>query len=143
MQRTAAGCGGRFKTGPAVAFVALAALCIGARLAIAQAPPISTAGEAVSCPGLDYDLESGLAGLVRGTDEEVTIPNARIIVSWTDAGGGRRSRAMQSGDDGAYVLCGLPIETPLLIQARFASYTSVPATVRIAAGWPVSSCTPA
>ncbi len=136
VKRVATPVGGRLQTGIAAAFVAMAALAAGAGPAVAQAPPVSTAGEAVGCPGLDYNLESGLAGLVRGADEEVTIPNARIIVSWTDSGGGRRSRTMQSGDDGAYVLCGLPIDTPLLIQAGFASYTSEPATVRIAAGPP-------
>ena len=110
-------------------------LLAGVLPAVAQATPVVT-GEAVSCPGLDYQRESGLAGLVRELDQEVTIPHARVMVSWTDAGGARSSRTVQSGDDGSYVVCGLPIDTPLTIQAGFASYTRRPATVRIAAGPP-------
>ncbi len=97
--------------------------------------PMPSSGP-VECPGLDYDNETGLAGLVRGANETVTIPNAFVVASWTDADGARNTRSAESGLDGVYVMCGLPTNTQLSVRAGFADYSSEVTTVRIESGPP-------
>jgi hypothetical protein len=107
------------------------------RSALAQAGPrAAEIGRAVECPDLDYETETGLAGLVRGAAETVTIPNAFVLVSWTDSDGARNTRSAESDADGVYLVCGLPTDTQLSLRATFADYSSVVTSVRIAAGPP-------
>lgn len=107
-------------------------------VALAQAGPLqpTPVPAPVECPGLDYETETGLAGLVRGANETVTIPNAFVVVTWEDADGARNTRSAESGPDGAYLICGLPTDTRLSLRARFADYSSEETTVRIEAGPP-------
>ena len=105
---------------------------------VAQPKPVRPGPSAapVECPGLDYEVETGLAGLVRGADEAVTIPNAFVVASWTDSDGARNTRTAEAGLDGVYVICGLPTNTLLTVRAGFADYSSEVTTVRIEAGPP-------
>ncbi|MFV1987028.1 MAG: carboxypeptidase regulatory-like domain-containing protein [Gemmatimonadota bacterium] len=117
--------------------VALGLLALPAA-AVAQPKPVrpGPSAAAVECPGLDYDVETGLAGLVRGADETVTIPNAFVVASWTDSDGARNTRTAEAGLDGVYVMCGLPTNTPISVRAGFADYSSDATTVRIEPGPP-------
>ena len=113
-------------------------------LAVAATPapgagqqPLATGGaEIVECPGLDYETATGLAGLVRERDADVTIPSARVMATWVGSGGERGARSVEAGPDGAYVLCGLPTDTRLTVTAGFASYLSEPLSVQIEPGPP-------
>jgi len=94
------------------------------------------AQEVVQCPGLDYDVETGIAGLVKERDADVTIPHARIVASWAGPDGERNARSAEADDGGAYVLCGLPTNTQLAVTAGFADHSSERTMVRIEPGPP-------
>lgn len=95
-----------------------------------------TASEEVECPGLDYDVETGLAGLVREQGARFTIPGARVLATWTGEDGARNSRAAETDEFGVYILCGLPTETSLQVTALFTDFAADPVSVRIEPGPP-------
>jgi len=118
-------------------------LCLGtARVASAQEEELLRAqqelasNDIVECPGLDYDHETGLAGLVREQGAQFTIPGARVLATWTTGDGARNSRAAETDEFGVYVLCGVPVETSLEVRAMFTDFASDPVAVRIEAGPP-------
>lgn len=111
--------------------IGLAALVAATRLA--GGPLVA---QEVECPGLDYDARSGIAGRVREAGSEVTIPRARVVATWTTVSGGRGSLGGESDKDGVYVLCGLPTNTSIVIQAAFADFVTDPVRVRVEPGRP-------
>ena len=80
------------------------------------------------------DLEGGmtaLVGVVRGERSRKTLSGVTVAASWSvfETPGGRqvRERRLQartvSDGRGRYVLCGLPLDTPLLLQASYRGQT--------------------
>ena len=93
------------------------------------------AQELVSCADHAPPSLTGLAGVVRDTVEGIIISGATVSAAW-DGEQGRRSVSARTDYRGAYLLCGLPAETSLTVQARIATFATAPTVVRIAAGPP-------
>ena len=90
----------------------------------------------VECPGLDYAARSGIAGLVRESGSKIPLPRAQVVATWTTVSGGRGSLGGESDKDGVYVLCGLPTNTSIEVQAAFADFVAAPLHVRVEPGPP-------
>jgi hypothetical protein len=71
---------------------------------------------AETCPELSGDA-GGLIGYVVDSDSETVMPAATVTATWTEG----EARA-DSGFDGVYRLCGVPVGVSLVLQAGFAAF---------------------
>lgn len=79
------------------------------------------------CPGA-REGTGVLVGEVKDTDGDVMLPGASVQVSWS-ADGIERSASADVDLDGVYILCHLPLQTAMTVQASFASMRGVPVEV--------------
>lgn len=123
------------------ALVAAAVLTQAGSGLTAQSPPLGPSRSIVTCPAeMDPSL-TGLAGIVRDTLQGILIPGATVSATWIEGEGRRRTVSVEADNEGVYVLCGLPPMEDVTVSARFTSFRTEPAQVRIApgppAGWDV------
>lgn len=114
-------------------------------LAIPLTPPSARplgAQEYVSCSDDMDPTLTGLAGVVQDTIQGIIISGATVSVAWVDAEGRPRRVSTRTDLHGAYVLCGLPSDTGLTVQARVTAFVTEPVVVNIApgppAGWDIA-----
>lgn len=87
-----------------------------------------------------------LAGSVAGADASVALRDVRVVVEWAAPGtgasasgvaiaGARRTRWLEARTDarGIFRICGIPVNTPLVVQADGAGGRSLPTAVDIPA----------
>jgi len=110
------------------------ATCLASTTLLAQETLV--AQTVVECPGLNYAVRSGIAGLVREEGSQVAIPRAQVVATWTTPSGERGSLRGESDEQGVYTLCGLPTNTSISIRALFADFVTEPVSVRIEPGPP-------
>ena len=68
-----------------------------------------------TCPELSGDA-GGLIGYVVDSDSEIIMPAATVTATWADG-----EASADSGFDGVYRLCGVPVGVLLVLQASFAT----------------------
>lgn len=73
-----------------------------------------------SCPDLGEGL-GGLIGYVVDSDSEMIMPGASVSATWADG-----ESAVDTGLDGVYRLCDLPVGVALVLQANFATFAGEP-----------------
>ena len=69
-----------------------------------------------TCPALSGDA-GGLIGYVVDSDSETIMPAATVTATWAEG-----ETSADSGFDGIYRLCGIPVGVPLVLQAAFAAF---------------------
>lgn len=79
------------------------------------------------CPGA-AEGTGALWGAVMDTDGDMTLPGATVVATWSE-GGETRTAEAQVAADGAYRMCGVPLQFPLSVQASFSSSASAPVAV--------------
>ncbi|MDX1579309.1 MAG: hypothetical protein R3266_12540, partial [Gemmatimonadota bacterium] len=81
------------------------------------------------CP--DSDEGTGaLWGLLADADSEMGLPGATVRATW-EADGNRGSAEAQTGFDGSYTLCYLPLETELSVAGVFGNMAGQPVSVTL------------
>ena len=69
-----------------------------------------------TCPELSGDA-GGLIGYVVDSDSETIMPATTVTATWAEG-----EASADSGFDGVYRLCGIPVGVPLMLQAAFAAF---------------------
>ncbi len=87
--------------------------------------------------GARADSTGAVIGRVFNADEDVALTGGSVVVRWAelrvDNGGIRRvpqQAVVAFGSDGRYVVCGVPTDAPLLVQARTAAPSTADTTTR-------------
>ena len=70
-----------------------------------------------TCPALSGDA-GGLIGYVVDSDSETIMPASTVTATWAEG-----EASSDTGFDGIYRLCGVPVGVPLVLQAGFAAFT--------------------
>jgi hypothetical protein len=111
----------------------------GRRVTVMLSTPSPAAAYALLCPG-PRDTETGvIIGRVRDVDDRALLANATVSTDWTEftlsLGGrlaGRRARAAgRANPEGVYLLCGVPIQMTLEVQAELAGSIAGPASTQL------------
>ena len=101
-----------------------------AGFALAGIVPAATAQELSEvCPD-SPDGTGALWGVVSDEDGEMGLPAAGVVVTWETDGEGGRTEG-QTGFDGGYVLCYVPLETELAVQPTFGNTGGSVSTVSL------------
>ena len=98
-------------------------------LALAGAAPALAQELNEVCPD-SPDGTGALWGIVQDEEGEMGLPAAGVVVTW-DADGDEGRTEGQTGFDGGYVLCYVPLETPLAVHPMFGNAPGSPTDVTL------------
>ncbi len=88
---------------------------LGALVVLFAVLPLSAQDLQTMCPN-SQGASGGLWGVVADVDAGVALPGARLVATWKTDGKGAKTE-VQTGLDGSYTLCYLPLEVPLEVTA--------------------------
>lgn len=107
-------------------------------MTVTLATPSPASLYASVCPGTREDETGLIFGRIRDVDDASALADANVGTRWTEFtwSASRRERhrvgAMaRSNGSGLYVLCGVPLDVPLNLQARFGNQAAGPVLVTV------------